>query len=166
MQSSNSMPVNNGMQQQTGLCSLAARSCDTVFNTVMAVSLCYRCTCGCPCKCVSSVTPRGCTKRHEPANVQASQVRLFHTHRPPGAPSLLLTAWRTSVTRATCGLVYLFAGIDDPYEEPEAPELTLDARDASGKLQSVTAMAATVLQYLEQHHYLQAPEPHHTRTDR
>lgn len=59
-----------------------------------------------------------------------------------------------------------FAGIDDPYEEPEAPELTLDARDASGKLQSVTAMAATVLQYLEQHHYLQAPEPHHTRTHR
>lgn len=51
------------------------------------------------------------------------------------------------------------AGIDDPYEEPEAPELTLEARDACGKMQSVTAMATTVLQYLERHQYLKTPEP-------
>jgi adenylylsulfate kinase len=66
--------------------------------------------------------------------------------------------------KARAGQCTGFTGIDDPYEEPEAPELTLNARDASGQLQSVTAMAATVLQYLEQHHYLQAPEPEHART--
>lgn len=54
-------------------------------------------------------------------------------------------------------LLLLPTGIDDPYEEPIAPEIILDARDSSGEMQSATKMAETVLQYLRRHQYLVAP---------
>lgn len=37
---------------------------------------------------------------------------------------------------ARAGKIKGFTGIDDPYEEPEAPEIVLDARGADGALTS------------------------------
>ena len=55
---------------------------------------------------------------------------------------------------ARAGKIKNFTGIDDPYEEPAAPELTIDARDAAGNMQSAEDMAAQIMQYLEQKGYL------------
>ena len=41
------------------------------------------------------------------------------------------------------------AGIDDPYEVPERPEIALKVNDAQGRRQSPEAMARIVLTYLE-----------------
>lgn len=41
------------------------------------------------------------------------------------------------------------AGIDDPYEVPEHPEIALNVNDAQGRRQSPEAMARIVLTYLE-----------------
>ncbi len=41
------------------------------------------------------------------------------------------------------------AGIDDPYEAPERPEITLDVDDPQGRRQSPEAMARIILAYLE-----------------
>ena len=41
------------------------------------------------------------------------------------------------------------AGIDDPYEVPERPEIALNVNDAQGKRQSPEAMARIILTYLE-----------------
>lgn len=55
---------------------------------------------------------------------------------------------------ARVGKIKNFTGIDDPYEEPAAPELIIDARDAAGNMQSAEDMAAQIMQYLEQKGYL------------
>ena len=44
---------------------------------------------------------------------------------------------------------YAHAGIDDPYEVPESPEIALNVNDAQGGRQSPEAMARIVLTYLE-----------------
>lgn len=54
--------------------------------------------------------------------------------------------------RLSCMLVYELhggAGIDDPYEAPERPEITLDVDDPQGRRQSPEAMARIILAYLE-----------------
>lgn len=55
---------------------------------------------------------------------------------------------------ARAGKIKNFTGIDDPYEEPAAPELVIDARDEAGNMQSAEDMAAQIMQYLEQQGYL------------
>lgn len=47
------------------------------------------------------------------------------------------------------GKIKGFTGIDDPYEAPLSPEITLEVRDEAGRLQCPEAMARTVLSYLE-----------------
>lgn len=58
---------------------------------------------------------------------------------------------------ARAGKIRNFTGIDDPYEEPDRAELVLDARDASGKMQSAEDMAAEIMEYLESKGYLAPP---------
>ena len=41
-----------------------------------------------------------------------------------------------------------------PDEEPLSPELTIDARDEAGAMQSAEAMAGTILKFLEERGYL------------
>ncbi|KAL4438510.1 hypothetical protein ABPG77_000158 [Micractinium sp. CCAP 211/92] len=60
---------------------------------------------------------------------------------------------------ARAGKIKNFTGIDDPYEEPDSPELVLDAKDEAGNMQSAEGMAATIMQYLEERGYLGAPAP-------
>ena len=43
----------------------------------------------------------------------------------------------------------MHAGIDDPYEVPERPEIALNVNDAQGRRQSPEAMARIILTYLE-----------------
>lgn len=59
---------------------------------------------------------------------------------------------------ARAGKIKNFTGIDDPYEEPAAPELIIDACDAAGNMQSAEDMAAQIMQYLEQKGYLGSGE--------
>ena len=49
----------------------------------------------------------------------------------------------------TTPLCCVHAGIDDPYEVPERPEIALNVNDAQGRRQSPEAMARIVLTYLE-----------------
>lgn len=49
--------------------------------------------------------------------------------------------------KARAGQLRGFTGIDDPYEEPTAPEVTLDGRHPDGTLQSAPGQAATLLRY-------------------
>jgi adenylylsulfate kinase-like enzyme len=42
----------------------------------------------------------------------------------------------------------VLAGIDDPYEEPEAAELVLEAVDNTGKKVTPQVSAAKILEYL------------------
>lgn len=57
---------------------------------------------------------------------------------------------------ARAGKIKNFTGIDDPYEEPEKPEITLDAKDKDGNMASAEEMAGTIIGYLEKHGYLKA----------
>ena len=57
---------------------------------------------------------------------------------------------------ARAGKIKNFTGIDDPYEEPEKPEITLDAKDKDGNMASAEEMAGTIIEYLEKHGYLKA----------
>ena len=57
---------------------------------------------------------------------------------------------------ARAGKIKNFTGIDDPYEEPSNPEITLDAKDKDGKMASAEEMAGTIIAYLEKHGYLKA----------
>lgn len=59
---------------------------------------------------------------------------------------------------ARAGKIKQFTGIDDPYEEPNAPEIVLDAKDESGKMASAEDMAAQIVQYLETKGYLSYKE--------
>lgn len=56
---------------------------------------------------------------------------------------------------ARAGKIKGFTGIDDPYEEPEDPELTIQVKDEAGKHQSPELMAGMILEYLNKHGYLQ-----------
>ena len=47
--------------------------------------------------------------------------------------------------KARAGQLRGFTGIDDPYEEPTAPEVTLDGRHPDGTLQTAPVQAATLL---------------------
>ncbi|EIE26254.1 hypothetical protein COCSUDRAFT_32119 [Coccomyxa subellipsoidea C-169] len=58
---------------------------------------------------------------------------------------------------ARAGKIKGFTGIDDPYEAPENPEITLEACSADGRPQCPESMARTILTYLESHGYLRAP---------
>ncbi|KAK9819088.1 hypothetical protein WJX81_001587, partial [Elliptochloris bilobata] len=58
---------------------------------------------------------------------------------------------------ARAGKIKGFTGVDDPYEEPENPEVVLEARRADGSLSSPEEMAAQIMCYLEGHGYLRAP---------
>lgn len=55
---------------------------------------------------------------------------------------------------ARAGKIKGFTGIDDPYEEPLNPELTLEVKDAEGNMRSPQDMAAQILSYLSQNKYL------------
>lgn len=58
---------------------------------------------------------------------------------------------------ARAGKIKQFTGIDDPYEEPEAAEIVLDAKSADGQMASAEGMAASILEYLEANGYLRPP---------
>lgn len=55
---------------------------------------------------------------------------------------------------ARAGKIKGFTGIDDPYEEPENPELTLEVKDQDGKMISPQVMAGQILHYLNENSYL------------
>ena len=59
--------------------------------------------------------------------------------------------------KARAGLIKGFTGIDDPYEEPSAPEIALDAYDAAGKQYTPQVLAAQVLDFLDARGYLAPP---------
>ncbi|GMH34233.1 hypothetical protein BSKO_02067 [Bryopsis sp. KO-2023] len=59
---------------------------------------------------------------------------------------------------ARAGKIKGFTGIDDPYEEPENPELTVEVKDQQGNHQSPQQCAAMILGYLEAQGYLKKPE--------
>lgn len=56
--------------------------------------------------------------------------------------------------KARAGEIKGFTGIDDPYQAPENPELSLKAVDANGCKRSPEEMAADVLEYLRNKGYL------------
>lgn len=58
---------------------------------------------------------------------------------------------------ARAGKIKNFTGIDDPYEEPDSPEITLDAKDKDGNMASAEDMAGKIIEYLDKHGYLKAP---------
>ncbi|CAG9465340.1 unnamed protein product [Pedinophyceae sp. YPF-701] len=58
---------------------------------------------------------------------------------------------------ARAGKIKCFTGIDDPYEEPVAPEIALHATCADGEAQPPQKLAAEILKYLESHGYLEPP---------
>ena len=59
--------------------------------------------------------------------------------------------------KARAGQIKCFTGIDDPYEEPINPELTLTTHDAFGHPMSPEHMAAEILTYLQERGYLRPP---------
>jgi adenylylsulfate kinase len=56
--------------------------------------------------------------------------------------------------KARAGQIKGFTGIDDPYEEPTNPELTVTVAGEDGVMQSPEDMAATILKHLEEKGYL------------
>lgn len=55
---------------------------------------------------------------------------------------------------ARAGKIKGFTGIDDPYEEPLNPELTIEVHDENGNMQSPEVMAGQILDYLKVKGYL------------
>lgn len=55
-------------------------------------------------------------------------------------------------------LVHCSAGIDDPYEEPQAAECVLEAYDASGKQRKPEDLAQELLDYLTNKGLLKGPK--------
>jgi len=55
---------------------------------------------------------------------------------------------------ARAGKIKGFTGIDDPYEEPVKPELTIQVSGEDGKLEAPAVMAAELISYLEGKGYL------------
>lgn len=58
--------------------------------------------------------------------------------------------------KARAGLIKGFTGIDDPYEHPEKPELTIEAAGPDGKLRRPEDQAAQILAFLREKGYLAA----------
>lgn len=58
---------------------------------------------------------------------------------------------------ARAGKIKGFTGIDDPYEEPESPELTIECKDAQGAHVPPEKMAGQILDFLKLNGYLSAP---------
>lgn len=56
--------------------------------------------------------------------------------------------------KARAGELKGFTGIDDPYEEPPSPELTITVKDDSGKMLSPEAMAASIIEYLDKNGFM------------
>lgn len=59
---------------------------------------------------------------------------------------------------ARAGKIKNFTGIDDPYEEPEKAEITLDAKDEAGNMASAEDMAGKIIEYLESKGYMRSPD--------
>mmetsp|Transcript_7410 Transcript_7410/g.26072 ORF Transcript_7410/g.26072 Transcript_7410/m.26072 type:complete len:258 (-) Transcript_7410:501-1274(-) len=55
---------------------------------------------------------------------------------------------------ARAGKIKGFTGIDDPYEEPDSPEILLEVSDKSGNMQHPTKMAAEIAAWLEKRGFL------------
>lgn len=55
---------------------------------------------------------------------------------------------------ARAGKIKGFTGIDDPYEEPENPELVIEVSKEDGVLQPPEKMAALIGAYLEKKGFL------------
>lgn len=51
--------------------------------------------------------------------------------------------------KARAGQIKGFTGIDDPYEEPTSPEITVTVQDENGVMQSPEDMASKILKFLE-----------------
>ncbi len=52
--------------------------------------------------------------------------------------------------KARAGLIKGFTGIDDPYEQPENPEITIQVKDGkSGETNSPESMAKQLYEYLD-----------------
>ena len=60
--------------------------------------------------------------------------------------------------KARAGLMKGFTGIDDPYEEPIEPELTITVREEGSDMNSPEAMAKQIFDYLEDKGFLKAPQ--------
>jgi adenylylsulfate kinase len=58
--------------------------------------------------------------------------------------------------KARAGQIKGFTGIDDPYEEPTNPEITVTVQDDSGKMLSPEDMASKLLKFLESKGLLKA----------
>nr|AAC26856.1 5'-adenylylsulfate kinase [Ulva intestinalis] len=59
--------------------------------------------------------------------------------------------------KARAGLMKGFTGIDDPYEEPLEPELTITVREEGSDMNSPEAMAKQIFDYLEAKGFLKGP---------
>lgn len=59
--------------------------------------------------------------------------------------------------KARAGEIKNFTGIDDPYEPPAAPEVTLEPYRADGSQRSPEEMAEAILAYLDANGYLRDP---------
>uniref|UniRef100_A0A061RXC0 Adenylyl-sulfate kinase n=1 Tax=Tetraselmis sp. GSL018 TaxID=582737 RepID=A0A061RXC0_9CHLO len=55
---------------------------------------------------------------------------------------------------ARAGKIKGFTGIDDPYEEPLNPEITVEVKDEGGNMTSPEVMAQKILSYLDSKGYL------------
>ena len=62
-----------------------------------------------------------------------------------------------AVCHNRAGKIKCFTGVDDPYEVPTSPEIILDHLQPDGSANSPDDMAATILDYLEQHGILKEP---------
>lgn len=58
--------------------------------------------------------------------------------------------------KARAGELKGFTGIDDPYEEPTNPEITVTVQDEGGAMQSPEDMAGQILKYLDRKGLLKA----------
>ena len=58
--------------------------------------------------------------------------------------------------KARAGELKGFTGIDDPYEEPTNPEITVTVKDEGGVMQSPEDMASQILKYLDRKGLLKA----------
>jgi len=59
--------------------------------------------------------------------------------------------------RARAGEIKNFTGIDDPYEAPINPEVTVTPYDANGSMRDPYEMAAQIMEYLDEQGYLLDP---------
>jgi adenylylsulfate kinase len=59
--------------------------------------------------------------------------------------------------KARAGQLKGFTGIDDPYEEPTNPEITVAVKDTDGQMVSPEETAAQILTYLDKGGFLTAP---------